>query len=282
MAEAMIEAGVTAGLPRDVSRTLVVGTLLGASRMLDETGQDPAELRAAVTSPGHHGGRPADARVQSRAVRLHRGRGRRHRAVPAARSLIRATERTGERPVVLRSGRTTDDPYLPTVSNGPAPGRRIPEATVIRLPVYQRILDELVRAGTTTVASDQLAEMARVNASKVRKDLSFLGSFGTRGSGYDTAFLVGRSTGSWASTATGRWPSSGWEPRPGPGQLPGLHLAGLPGGRAVRRRAGAHRRADRGPDIRHLDDLGVAAADARRPSASSPRRHRPPRRWPTG
>ncbi len=52
MAEAMIEAGVTAGLPRDVSRTLVVGTLLGASRMLDETGQDPAELRAAVTSPG--------------------------------------------------------------------------------------------------------------------------------------------------------------------------------------------------------------------------------------
>jgi pyrroline-5-carboxylate reductase len=47
-----LEAGVTAGLSRDVSRTLVVGTLLGASRMMDETGQDPAELRAAVTSPG--------------------------------------------------------------------------------------------------------------------------------------------------------------------------------------------------------------------------------------
>ena len=52
MAEAMIEAGVTAGLSREVSRTLVVGTLLGASRMMDETGQEPAELRAAVTSPG--------------------------------------------------------------------------------------------------------------------------------------------------------------------------------------------------------------------------------------
>ena len=39
MAEAMIEAGVIAGLSRDVSHTLVVGTLLGASRMLDETGQ---------------------------------------------------------------------------------------------------------------------------------------------------------------------------------------------------------------------------------------------------
>jgi redox-sensing transcriptional repressor len=68
--------------------------------------------------------------------------------------------------------------------------RRIPEATVIRLPVYQRILLELVRGGTATVASDQLADMARVNASKVRKDLSFLGSFGTRGSGYDTQYLL--------------------------------------------------------------------------------------------
>jgi pyrroline-5-carboxylate reductase len=52
VAEAMIEAGVTAGLPRDVSKELVVGTLLGSARMLDETGQDPGELRAAVTSPG--------------------------------------------------------------------------------------------------------------------------------------------------------------------------------------------------------------------------------------
>jgi redox-sensing transcriptional repressor len=68
--------------------------------------------------------------------------------------------------------------------------RRIPEATVARLPVYQRLLMELVRAGTTTVASDRLAELASVNASKVRKDLSFLGSFGTRGSGYDAQYLL--------------------------------------------------------------------------------------------
>jgi pyrroline-5-carboxylate reductase len=52
VAESMIEAGVTAGLPRDVSRQLVVGTILGSARMLAETGQEPAELRAAVTSPG--------------------------------------------------------------------------------------------------------------------------------------------------------------------------------------------------------------------------------------
>jgi len=68
--------------------------------------------------------------------------------------------------------------------------RHIPGATVARLPVYQRILLELVRGGTTTVSSERLAEMAGVNASKVRKDLSFLGSFGTRGSGYDAEYLL--------------------------------------------------------------------------------------------
>ena len=71
-----------------------------------------------------------------------------------------------------------------------APSRRIPEATVLRLPVYQRILAELERAGASTVSSEQLATLARVNAAKVRKDLSLLGSFGTRGSGYEPGFLI--------------------------------------------------------------------------------------------
>jgi pyrroline-5-carboxylate reductase len=52
VAEAMIEGGVAAGLPRQVSRDLVVGTILGSARLLAETGEEPAELRAAVTSPG--------------------------------------------------------------------------------------------------------------------------------------------------------------------------------------------------------------------------------------
>ncbi len=52
VAEAMIEGGVAAGLTREVSRRLVEGTLLGAARTMAETGTDPAELRAAVTSPG--------------------------------------------------------------------------------------------------------------------------------------------------------------------------------------------------------------------------------------
>ena len=59
-----------------------------------------------------------------------------------------------------------------------------------RLPVYQRILEELLRSGTTTVSSELLAAAAQVNAAKVRKDLSLLGSFGTRGAGYDAAFLI--------------------------------------------------------------------------------------------
>jgi redox-sensing transcriptional repressor len=79
----------------------------------------------------------------------------------------------------------------PAAPSRESPGaRRIPEATVGRLPVYQRILEELLRSGTATVSSDLLGSLARVNAAKVRKDLSLLGSFGTRGAGYDTAFLI--------------------------------------------------------------------------------------------
>ncbi len=52
LAEALIDAGVTAGLSRQVSQQLVVGTVLGSARMMAETGDDPVSLRAAVTSPG--------------------------------------------------------------------------------------------------------------------------------------------------------------------------------------------------------------------------------------
>jgi redox-sensing transcriptional repressor len=68
--------------------------------------------------------------------------------------------------------------------------RRIPEATVARLPVYLRSLLELADGRITTVSSERLAEMAGVNAAKVRKDLSYLGSYGTRGVGYDVEYLL--------------------------------------------------------------------------------------------
>ena len=68
--------------------------------------------------------------------------------------------------------------------------RRIPEATVTRLPVYLRILYELANDHIPNVSSERLAELAGVNAAKVRKDLSYLGSYGTRGVGYDVNYLV--------------------------------------------------------------------------------------------
>jgi redox-sensing transcriptional repressor len=70
------------------------------------------------------------------------------------------------------------------------PLRHIPDATVARLPIYLRCLLELSGANVTTVSSERLAERCGVNAAKVRKDLSHLGSYGTRGVGYDTELLL--------------------------------------------------------------------------------------------
>ena len=68
--------------------------------------------------------------------------------------------------------------------------RRIPEATVARLPLYYRALVEMAEQRIPTVSSERLAEMAGVNAAKVRKDFSYLGSYGTRGVGYDVEYLL--------------------------------------------------------------------------------------------
>jgi redox-sensing transcriptional repressor len=82
--------------------------------------------------------------------------------------------------------------------------REIPEATVARLPVYLRALTTLADAGTTTCSSEELAAAAGVNSAKLRKDLSYLGSYGTRGVGYDVDYLryqIAREMG-----ATRDWP----------------------------------------------------------------------------
>ncbi len=69
--------------------------------------------------------------------------------------------------------------------------RPIPEATVARLPMYLRALLEVAETrGELTVSSEELARLAAVNAAKVRKDLSYLGSYGTRGVGYDVEYLL--------------------------------------------------------------------------------------------
>jgi redox-sensing transcriptional repressor len=82
--------------------------------------------------------------------------------------------------------------------------REIPEATVARLPVYLRALTTLSEVGTTICSSEDLAAAAGVNSAKLRKDLSYLGSYGTRGVGYDVDYLryqIAREMG-----ATRDWP----------------------------------------------------------------------------
>lgn len=66
----------------------------------------------------------------------------------------------------------------------------IPEATVTRLPMYHRALVAMAARGTELVSSEELATASGVSSAKLRKDLSFLGSYGTRGVGYDANFLL--------------------------------------------------------------------------------------------
>jgi len=66
----------------------------------------------------------------------------------------------------------------------------VPEATVARLPIYLRALMSMAEVGVETVSSEDLATAAGVGSAKLRKDLSHLGSYGTRGVGYEVDYLV--------------------------------------------------------------------------------------------
>src|SRR3954471_18112644 len=66
----------------------------------------------------------------------------------------------------------------------------LPEATIARLPEYLRALHNLGEGGADTISSEGLAAAAGVNSAKLRKDLSHLGSYGTRGVGYDVSLLI--------------------------------------------------------------------------------------------
>jgi redox-sensing transcriptional repressor len=66
----------------------------------------------------------------------------------------------------------------------------IPAATIARLPVYHRVLATFGLQGLTTIASEELAAACGVSSAKLRKDLSHLGSFGTRGVGYNVSYLT--------------------------------------------------------------------------------------------
>src|SRR5918992_63732 len=110
------------------------------------------------------------------------------------------------------------------------PNRSIPDATIGRLPIYLRALLDLAETRPETkVSSDGLARLAGVNAAKVRKDLSYLGSYGTRGVGYDVEYLLYQITRELGLTKD--WPAA----------VIGTEVGGL--------------------GVRHLDDLKEVATD---------------------
>ena len=89
---------------------------------------------------------------------------------------------------------TAEMPAVPVNDAEPEAAVRaksIPEAAVARLAVYLRVLSAMAEQGGTTVSSEELSGAAGVNSAKLRKDLSYLGSYGTRGVGYDVGVLVG-------------------------------------------------------------------------------------------
>ncbi|HHC08237.1 MAG TPA: redox-sensing transcriptional repressor Rex [Actinobacteria bacterium] len=83
---------------------------------------------------------------------------------------------------VLWDGDVLGGPRLASVRG------RIPPTTISRLPIYLRCL-AAASPGATFCSSEQLAEIAGVNSAQVRKDLSYLGSYGVRGVGYNIAEL---------------------------------------------------------------------------------------------
>ena len=92
--------------------------------------------------------------------------------------------------------RTQESAELPehrevAVETDSALAERVSEFTVRRMSTYYRILLGLERKGVDTVSSARLAELCGVTSAQVRKDLSYFGSFGTRGLGYPVSDLKG-------------------------------------------------------------------------------------------
>jgi len=67
----------------------------------------------------------------------------------------------------------------------------IPRKAVYRLSIYLRCLLRLKENGLPTISSEALARAAGVKPTQLRKDLTYFGSFGTRGLGYDVEQLSG-------------------------------------------------------------------------------------------
>lgn len=69
---------------------------------------------------------------------------------------------------------------------------KIPMATITRLSVYMRTLQELLEDDVDVISSERLARLCGVNPAQIRKDLAYFGEFGVRGVGYRVGDLVGQ------------------------------------------------------------------------------------------
>ena len=69
------------------------------------------------------------------------------------------------------------------------PHRAVSKSVIKRLPVYLRILDNLIRRDVEIISSKELSLESGFTAEQIRKDLAYFGAFGTRGTGYNTIYL---------------------------------------------------------------------------------------------
>jgi redox-sensing transcriptional repressor len=100
---------------------------------------------------------------------------------------------SGSRPARSTAGLNANGSPAHGLSGPAAPVEELPdlpEATVARLPEYLRALHVLAEGDHDVVSSEELAHAAGVNSAKLRKDLSYLRSNGTRGVGYDVGQLI--------------------------------------------------------------------------------------------
>ena len=67
--------------------------------------------------------------------------------------------------------------------------KKISDSTIGRLSTYYRTLSMLIEKNVETVSSDEIADINNITSAQVRKDLSFFGTFGKRGLGYNTKDL---------------------------------------------------------------------------------------------
>lgn len=66
---------------------------------------------------------------------------------------------------------------------------KIPEVTIIRISIYSRYLSQLKEKGIRDITSEDMARGVGIKSAQIRKDLSYFGRFGSRGSGYNVRNL---------------------------------------------------------------------------------------------